>query len=78
MSIITITVEATLLVSILFTVIYFEPINGLISIAFLLLFALLFFNSIKRKIKHGEIKDKKLTTYYLRMLLKDWQELKKF
>ena len=51
MSIITITVEGALLVSILFTVIYFEPINGLISIAILSFFAILFFNSIKRKIK---------------------------
>ena len=51
MSIITITVEGALLVSILFTVIYFEPINGLISIAVLSFFAILFFNSIKRKIK---------------------------
>ena len=51
MSIITITVEGALLVSILFTVIYFEPINGFISIAVLLFFAILFFNFIKRKIK---------------------------
>ena len=51
MSIITITVESALLVSILFTVIYFEPINGLLSVAVLSFFAILFFNSIKRKIK---------------------------
>ena len=59
MSIITITVEGALLVSILFTVIYFEPINGLISIAILSFFAILFFNSIKRKIKTwGDLRQK--------------------